>query len=114
MANINYSTEFEANRDLFYAIKTKHDADAATVAGSVLQIFLTAQGISLPNDKTIVDAADAAHKNFKIREKDGEKFSEQRRNLFAKPLSHVRQCAQNLKSINRGQVHVLGDWGLTI
>src|SRR5690348_3775813 len=111
MAHITYSTEFERNRDLFYGIKTKHDIDAASPTGSVLQTFLDEQAIVLADDKLIVDAADAAHTLFLKDERDSEKFNEQRRKLFGKPLANVRECAQNLKSIKRGKVHELGDWG---
>ena len=114
MAHILYSTEYERNRDLFYNIKKKHDLDAASPDGSVLQTFLDDQAIILADDKTIIDASDASHILFTKFEKDSEKFNEQRRKLFGKPLSNVRECAQNLKSIKRGKVHELGDWGLTI
>jgi hypothetical protein len=114
MAHINYPTEQERIEKLFKDIKAKHDADAATVQGSILANFLTEQAIDLAADAVLMADADAAHNNFLSKEKQCEVLHEERDNLFDKVFAQHREMVQFLKKLKRGKVHELGDWGVTV
>jgi hypothetical protein len=113
MSHINYPPEFAGMTELFKLLKEKHDADV--LAGfSVLTLFLNEQSINLGNDDTDINAAIIANSKFSSKEKEEERLRERRDRLFNPIFEQHRGMVQFLKRLYKGNVHRLGDWGVTV
>ena len=108
---INYPELFLKLTELFKKIKAKHDADGA---GSVLNPFLTEQGINLGNDLIATNSAIAKNKLFEQAEKDAEDFTQDRNKLFDSVFDNMTDGFQFLKKLYRGNPAELGHWGATV
>ncbi len=111
MARINYPELFLKLIELFKKIKAKHDADGA---GSVLNPYLTEQGINLAADLVKVNSAKDKNKLFENAEKDAEDYTQDRNKLFDSVFDNMTGGFQFLKKLYRGNPAELGHWGATV
>src|SRR6185295_19913979 len=68
----------------------------------------------LADDATDGDDADVHETNRDKYEKEAEKFTEQRDSLAVKIMKSNRAQVQFLKSFYKPDVHLLGDWDVTV
>jgi hypothetical protein len=113
-SRIIYPESYKAQRELWKAIKTKHDADAATPAGSVLTQFFTQKGINPANNTTAGTTADGWETQRADRSRDKEKFRQVRDTAFKKINPNFTGSVQFLKSFYKPDYHLLGDWSITV
>lgn len=111
MARIKYPHDFLKQTELFKEIKARHDADGA---GSVLNPYLTKQGINLVTDLADTKSAIAKNKLFEQAEKDAEDFTQDRNKLFDPVFTNMKDGFQFLKKLYRGNPAELGHWGATV
>lgn len=92
-------------------IKDKHTADGAA---SPLTILLTENGIDLAADTTALTNAAARDVSFGNAERDSEKFSKERDNIFDPVWKNMTTGVQVLKKIYNANPNRLGDWSITV
>lgn len=111
MARIIYREDFAGQRELFTAIKLKHDNDGPA---SVLIAMLAQKGIDLISDATAGTNAAGHETTRALMRRQAENFFELRDSKFPKVFSSLRKQAQNMKSFYSPNVHELGNWGITV
>ena len=111
MARIKYPHDFLKQTELFKKIKAKHDADGA---GSVLNPYLSEQGINMDKDKSDTDKAITKNKLFDKAEKEAEDYTQDRNTLFDPAFANMKDGFQFLKKLYRGNPAELGHWGATV
>lgn len=111
MARINYPQDFLAQQSLFYSIKTKNDADGVN---SVLTAFMAQQNIDLDADATAAADAKTLDDNRILLSNQSENYTQLRNNAFNPVFARLKAEVQFLKSFYKGNVHTLGDWGITV
>jgi hypothetical protein len=113
-SRIIYPESYKEQRELLKKINTKHVADAATPAGSVLTAMLTQKGIVLSNDLTAGTNADAWEVQRADKSKEKESFRQLRDRDFKKINPNFTGSVQFLKSFYKPDVHALGTWKITV
>jgi hypothetical protein len=111
MARVHFPHKFTERVALFRTLKA---AVTAMPVPNAYTMFMNHQNISLADDETAVNQAEAAHDIASAKEKSAEMYTEESKNLLEKARMDHRKCCQNLKTIFAGSVRSLGDWGVTV
>lgn len=111
MARIIFRTDIPGIEELETSIITKHTADGGA---SPLTTLLAEQSINLPTDAATITAAKNAAAKAALERRQSENYFEKRALYFEPVFGRLRSGAQFLKSLKKGKVHELGDWGLDI
>jgi hypothetical protein len=111
MARINFPKLFAGWVKLSRKVNPKVNALATP---NPIDSFLTENNITLADDDTAVNSAEAADTLAADKEREAEELYKAG-NLLVEPcMKDHRKCAQSLKSIYRTNPRKLNDWGITV
>jgi hypothetical protein len=111
MARLVIPPNFIHRTELFKKVLAKDTVDGAT---SVIRPFMDENEIVLSSDDTAVDAAIVIHNAFEQFEKDGEKKTKERNNLFDPVWENHTTMVQLLKKFYKNNIAKLGDWDVEV
>lgn len=111
MARLVIDPKFIYRTNLFKKVLAKDTADGA---GSIIRAFMTENDIVLADDDTDVDDAIVFHNDFEQLEKDAEKKTKERDNLFDPVWEDHTKMVQFLKKFYKNNIAKLGDWGVEV